>query len=172
MTVDWKALAADVISYRDAKGFAVTTWDDLPTRLCCLHSECRELEDALATSFSTAARAVRHECADIAMYALTILHDLGAPSWDLRQSYHQGASRFGSPAEFVAPLRKHVDDAFRAWRRGDQKDALICIELVLVALVDLKGRVLGHESSVAFDVRAKIAVSKDRPRTHGKDPRS
>lgn len=180
MVGDWKALAARVIAYRDSKQFAPTMWGDLPTRLSCIHSEVRELEDALSALGEAAAhrsaayleQVARHEVADIAMYSLSILHDMGRDSWSFRTSYHGGAARFCSASEMTRPLRRHTDDAFRAWRKGDRKDAMVCIELVLVALMDLRVRVLGWRGDVAIDVLEKIAASADRPPAHGKDPRS
>lgn len=177
-TTDWKALADECIAYGRVKGFEPTTWHDLPTRLMCMSSECRELEDALS-EWSTRRYfrghpllAPRRECADIVMYGLSIMADLGTPNWNLRGSFHGGASRLSSPSEIVRPVRKCVDNAFRAWRMDSRKDALVCVELAIVAVVDLHRRVLGISAGVESSVREKIASSACRPRTHGKSPRS
>jgi NTP pyrophosphatase (non-canonical NTP hydrolase) len=168
--IDWEKLSKHVIGYRDSKGFAATTWDTAPARLNCLHSEIYELEEALASGTDWD---VRHELADIVMYALTLMHDLSdQPSWSLRTSFHGGASKHGSPAELTSPLRKYARAAFEAWRKGQIKDVLINVEILIVAVVDMRVRVLGLPGDITVDVKSKIQASSDRPRCHNKDARS
>lgn len=165
------SLTADVILYREAKGFTPTTWETLPTRLCCLFAEIEELAEAMD---SEAQVDIRYETADIAMYTLTILHDLYSDKpLTLRERYHSGAPLFSSSHEITAPLRREVRKAFECWRRGDRKEVMICMEILLCALIDVRLRVLGLPTNIGHDVRCKIASSLNRPKLHGgKNPAS
>lgn len=174
---DWRALADMAIAYRDSKAFQPTTWETAPIRLACIHSEIRELEDAIddhgrcATFASN--QSVRFELSDIVMYALTVLHDLGHTNWYFRTSFHGGARRYASASELTRPLRKQADEAFCAWRKGSKSDLLISLEILCVVVVDLAVRVLGFSDDMASHVRAKIEHAASRPARHGnKDARS
>jgi hypothetical protein len=169
--IDWRALASEVIAYRDSKRFAPSTWDTAPIRMNCINCEIYELEEALAPH-STATISVRHELADIVMYALSLLHDLGADNWEFRKSFHGGARVHSTAADLTSPLRNYAKKTFEAWRRRNAKEVAVCLEILIVAAVDLRTRVLGLSGDIADDVRSKIVSSADRPPTHGKDARS
>lgn len=169
-----EAVSLQVIAYRDSKGFHATTWDTLPVKLCCIKCEIDEIEDAL-DGYSThyGQREVRFECADIAMYTLSILHDLYEGQWTLRNRYHGGARVYSSSSEATRPLRREARRAFEQWRRGNRKDVMICLELVLCALEDLRTRVIRVTDTLAHDIEWKIENAANRPLLHGgKDPRS
>lgn len=172
-------IAPSVIGYRDSKGFAAATWEDLPTKIACIFCEIEELEAALdayadnrGSPYATG-RSVWRETADVAMYALTILQDVYEGEWTMREVYHGGPRALAAPAELTKPLRREARGAFEHWRKGEKKDVKIRLELLLAALIDMRGRVLGRSVSLAEDIAEKIAFAKDRPVLHGgKDPRS
>jgi hypothetical protein len=173
--IDWRALADTVIGYRNRKNFEPSTWDTAPIRLNCINAELFELEEALFvrdTDTKPGDWCVRYELADVVMYALTLLRDLDAQNWAFRQSFHGGARRHATPSELTWPLRKYSRSAFEAWRRGQPKDVAVNLEILIVAVVDLRTRVLGLPGSIEADVYAKIAAAADRPARHGKDSRS
>jgi hypothetical protein len=173
--IDWRALADSAVGYRTRKRFEPATWDTAPIRLNCINSEIYELEEALEQRGSSAAHSdwpVRYELADIAAYTLTVLRDLGAENWDFRQSFHGGSRRHATPAEITAPLRKYARAAFEFWRKQQPKELLVSLEILLVAVVDVRTRVLGLPGDLTGDVHAKFAASASRPARHGKDSRS
>lgn len=172
-------VAVKVIAYRDSKGFVATTWDTLPIKLGCVQCEIEELTGALEAysvnrqSPYASLREVSLECADVAMYTLSILNDLYDGQWTLRSVYHGGPRALTVPSELTKALRKEARGAFEHWRRGNRKDVMIHLELLLAALADLRVRVIGLRSTLAADIEEKIAASASRPVLHGnKDPRS
>ncbi len=172
-------VAVDIIGYRDSKGFHAATWDTLPIKLGCIYCEIEELSGALEAysanrqSPYASLREVSLECADVAMYTLTILCDMFDRQWTLRGCYHGGSRALSTPSELTKPLRAETRGAFEHWRKGNRKDVMIHLELLLAALVDLRVRVIGLRSTLAADIRGKIANSANRPVLHGgKDPRS
>lgn len=165
----YEAMATKAVEYRDAKGYAATTWDNLPIRLACILSEIEELTEALEDGNMSA---VRMESADVAMYAFSCLRDLYDGQWTMRDRYHGGPRIHAAPSELTKPLRREARGAFEAWRKGQHKDVMIRLELLLCALMDLRFRVL-KLVSLGCDISTKINMSASRPMLHGgKDPRS
>ena len=164
--IDWRALADTVIGYRNRKGFEPSTWDTAPVRMNCINCEIYELEEALGARAAATPAAwwpVRYECADIVMYSLTLLRDLGATDWEFRRSFHGGARAHASPAELTMPMRKYSRQAFEFWRKANPKELLISLEILVVSVVDLRTRVLVVPGTIETDVHAKIASSANRP---------
>lgn len=176
---DLEGVATRVIAYRNSKGFAATTWDTLPVKIACIFCEIEELAGALE-AYSTNRISpyslvldVTRESADVAMYALSILRDLFDGQWTLRDVYHGGPRALSTPSELTKALRLEARGAFEHWRKGERKDVMIRLELLLAALIDLRVRVLGLQRSLARDIEEKIEHAANRPYLHGgKDPRS
>ena len=171
--------AIKVVAYRDSKGFAATTWDTLPVKLACIMCEIEELTEALEDyssnrqSLRSGTREVHFEVADVAMYSLSILRDLFDGQWTMRNVYHGGPRALAVPSELTKALRKETRGAFEQWRRGNFKDVMIHLELLIAALIDLRTRVIGLEGTLASDIDRKIEYAANRPPLHGgKDPRS
>jgi len=178
-TSELEQVAERVIAYRDSKGFSPVDWDVLPVKLACIFCEIEELTDALdhcseARVLKRAASIeVNRETADVAMYALSILKDMYDGAWTMRSVYHGGPRSMSTPVELTKALRRETRGAFEHWRRGNRKDVMIHLELLLAALIDLRTRCLGIVTTLAADIDEKIAHAAGRPALHGgKDPRS
>lgn len=174
LTAELIQLTEYAIDYRDSKGFWAASWDTLPHRLCSLYREVGELEEALRCIREHEwRRAVRDECADCLIYALTLLHDLFPEQLTARLSYHGGVRIHGTaPETLVKPLRAHLDQVTRDWQRGDRRDAQIALELFVTAVTDLHNRLFVGAGLIA-DARHKLDVmNRTRESLHGgKDPR-
>jgi hypothetical protein len=77
-----------------------------------------------------------------------------------------------APDEMVAPLRDYCDQAFEAWRRGEQGDVVLALSMLIAQLCDIRTRCLRLPNDLHFDMQCKMAIGRDRPPCHGKDPRS
>ena len=162
---EWASIASAGIAYRDSKGSAPATIETCIARLASLAVEVGELCDALRGEGN-----LRHEIADVALYACTLLHDLGGLPASARVRYHGGPRARVSvcPDVAVAPLRRHVEQAIVAWQRGRERDVLIALELVLTALAHLRDNVIGLKGTLREDCLVKIDVMLSRPARHGK----
>lgn len=126
------ALALRVIEIGDANGWRKTTMESLATRLCAMQSEMFEFEEALRCDGES-----RLELADIAIYALRILEDFRPGDWCLRTRVRPIPTRYDNPGNLTYPMRRYARSAFESWRRGNLKDALVCVELVLLEAGEL-----------------------------------
>lgn len=169
-----RVTAQKAITYRESKGFTAATWGTIPIKLACIMCEIEELTDALRDSDRVDTMLeVANESADVGMYTLTTLSDLFGEKWTIRERYHLGAFTFSHASDLTHPLRHEARKAFENWRRNRPDDVMICLELELAALLDLRVRVLGFNRSLSQDIERKIQASADRPKLHGgKDPRS
>ena len=139
----WEELTADIVSMRSTMGFNPVTMDNAGSKTMCLVAELFEVEQALHGSGDVA-----EELADVAMYALAMIHDLGGGVLTLRTA-RQGANPYQPPECFTALARKYAVEAFECWRRGKAKDVVISAEIVhlhvarmaLGLRVDLKAEV-------------------------------
>lgn len=167
--MNYLAIAQQCREYSRSKLFVATTFEDAPIRLCCIHAEISELQRAIEAG---ELRNQALESADVACYALLMLIDLGCESWEFRERIHGGPKMYRSPAELVAPLRAYVDMAFERWRRDDKRDLMICLELLIAMLVDVRTRCLRLPNSLQQDIQHKLALNAGRAACHGKNNRS
>lgn len=166
------------IDYRDRKGFVRCTWDAFTTRMTSLQVELGELATAVDAYQNDRGGLldVHREFADVALYTVTMLQDIAQDSWTIRARYHGGPRGLVSGTGTVQPMRRHWDDAIRAWQRDTQKDAVISLELLLSATANAITP-FGVWSTNAWEALHRAALSKldsmaGRPQTHGKDPRA
>jgi hypothetical protein len=129
-----------------------------------MHSEIIELRKAIEENDQ---RGMSLEGADIAIYALVVMHDLGGTNWVLRSRMHIGPPIHCEPATMVAPLHDYVNRAYRAWRDEERGDLLTSLELLLAQLVDLRKRCLRVPNSLPEDIAFKLAIDAGRPRLNG-----
>jgi hypothetical protein len=162
--MSYLAIAAHCVEASRGRGFAPTTFETADVRLLGMHSEIIELRKAVEEDDQ---RAMSLEGADIAIYALVVMHDLGASNWTLRSRMHIGPPVHCEPATMVAPLHDYVNLAYRAWRDESRGDMLVSIELLLSQLLDLRTRVLRLPNSLPDDIAFKLAIDTGRPRLNG-----
>lgn len=158
------AVAAHCVESSRARGFLPTTFESANIRLNGMHSEIIELRLAIEKNDY---RGMSLEGADIAIYALVVMHDLGCKNWVLRDRIHGGPPFRCEPATTVAPLHDYVNKAYRAWRDEKLVDLLISLELLLAMLVDIRKRCLQLKNSLQDDIAYKLAIDAGRPRLNG-----
>lgn len=165
----------EALTYRALKGFAPCTWETLPARMCSLAVEIDELADAIShfRNEPSAFGQMRDEFADVALYTLTMLHDLAGADWTLRERYH-GARTSACADRAVRPIRAHWSRAIRAWQFSKPRDAVIALELLLAATANLSARLLpqqrsapNHYEALAAACFQKLLAMAFRPMTHG-----
>lgn len=163
-------IAQRCVEYSRRQGFSPTTMDTCATRLMSISREISEFRDAVR---SGEVQAMSLESADIACYAVLVMHDLGARVWTTRGRMHSGPPAMCSPAEMVDPLRVYVDHAFECWRVGDTKNVIIALDMLLAQLVDIRTRCLRLPNDLVTDMRLKLAWNSKREALHGgKNPSS
>jgi hypothetical protein len=163
-------LAEQCVLYSASKEFSRTTWDTAPIRLYCMQREISELRDEIKTGN---VRGQSLESADVAIYAIVVMADLGNTCWTVRSRMHCGPPAICAPDEMVAPLRHYVDLAFEAWRLGNQGDVCLSLGMLIAQIVDVRVRCLRLTNSLQEDCSYKLAIMRSRERCHGnKDPRS
>jgi len=155
----YKALMLRAVAMRKHVGFNPATWDNLGTKTACMWAETVELEIALVAGDQ---QEIAAELADIALYTLTSLGDLEEP-WCLR-SYMYKPGKFKSPGELTAPARFAVRAVFESWRRGQRKDTIISLELLLLRCIDLAATL---DIDLEAAISAKIEFNLTRPTRHG-----
>ncbi len=140
----------------------------LPCRLMCIISELEEFEDASSTQHE------HEELADVAIYLITMLHDLyEGEDWPAR---HIGLlpNPHESKSVLTRPIRRYVVKAMQYWRKVQsplrKRDVCISMELALFETVRL-ARCMG------FDLRGAIVeklaiLDKRSVRNGGKHPDS
>jgi NTP pyrophosphatase (non-canonical NTP hydrolase) len=179
--MSYLALAAHCAQASTARGFEPTTFETSPYRLLAMHSEVIEfrkaIEDANDPKNTKDERAkqeaIRDEAADLANYALQVMRNLGATNWTLRSRVHEGPPTHALPETLVKQLHDDVDQAYRAWRRGDARDVCVALEILLAHLDDVRKRCLWLTTSLQEDVAHKLARDAGRPRLNGhSSPRS
>jgi hypothetical protein len=79
--MSYHAIAQQIVEYSTAKQFTRTTWDTAPIRLKSIDREISELRDEIR---SGNVRGQSLESADVAIYCLLIMHDLGNKTWTVR----------------------------------------------------------------------------------------
>lgn len=162
--MSYLAIAAHCVESSRARGFLPTTFETADVRLLGMHSEIIELRQAIAEDDQ---RGMSLEGADIAIYALVVMHDLGATNWTLRSRMHIGPPIRCEPATMVAPLHDYVNRAYRAWRDERPGDLIVSLELLLAQLVDIRTRCLKLSNSLPTDIAWKLAIDAARPRLNG-----
>ncbi len=168
--MSFHAIAQQCVDYSRSKSFVPTTMDTAPIRLYCIQREISELRDEIR---SGCVRGQSLESADVCIYALVVMHDLGNTTWTVRGRMHLGPPAMCSPDEMVAPLRRYVDMAFEHWRVGRQGDVVLSLGLLIAQLVDVRTRCLRLPNMLQADCQYKLAMMQSRPACHGgKDPRS
>lgn len=168
--LNFEAISLECEAYSRAKGYLPTTMDNAAIRLKAIDKEISELTEEIRKGCG---RGMSFESADVAIYSVVIMRDLGCTVWDVRQRMHIVPEPFDRPAELTAPLRKYGDLAFEAWQKADRKHVIMSLELLLAQLVDLRVRCLRLPNSLQFDMALKLAFMRSRERCHGgKDPRS
>lgn len=166
----YAAIAEQCALYSREKGFEPTTMDTCAIRLMGISREISELRDAIKSGNRAD---MSLESADVACYAVLVMHNLGCTSWSARGRMHCGPAVACSPADMVDPLRRYNDLAFEAWRRGLRTEVILCLELLLAQLVDIRMRCLHLPNELAFDMALKLAYNRGRGALHGgKDRRS
>jgi hypothetical protein len=165
----YQSLAEQCVAYSREKGFAQTTFDTAPIRLYSMQREISELRDEIKAGN---VRGQSLESADVAIYAVVVMADLGNTCWTVRSRMHCGPPAICAPDEMVAPLRHYVDLAFEAWRLGNQGDVCLSLGMLIAQVVDVRVRCLRLANGLEEDCSYKLAIMKNRENCHGKDPRS
>jgi hypothetical protein len=180
----WAFIQEKAIAYRNSKGFAQITWDVLPVRLGCVSEEIFEVEAALVglndahtdEVLATRWTWVSEELSDVALYILSIQHDLKFPAGTPRMNVHTKLSRLASPSEHTVQLRRYWAQAFRAWLKNEPTDLRISLEMLLThvkVLFDLVQPKHVDSVSLFTACERKLEVMATRPALHGRsDPRT
>lgn len=95
--------------------------------------------------------------AQASIAALRLLHLVGYDRWASRERMHD-RPRF-SPSEIVEPARRYVSMAHERWLM-DRKDALVCVELIVHQIADMRTHVLKLPNDLATDVRSELARAR------------
>ena len=168
--MSFHAIAQQCVEYSRAKGFLPTTMDTAPIRLYCIQREISELRDEIRKG---SVQGQSLESADVCIYALVMMHDLGNTNWTVRGRMHLGPPAMCGADEMVAPLREYVDCAFEHWRVGRAPDVCLALNMLIAQLVDVRTRCLRLPNVMQADCQYKLAIMQARPACHGnKDPRS
>jgi NTP pyrophosphatase (non-canonical NTP hydrolase) len=171
----WEKIWQGCEKYRESKGFLPCDWITAAARIACLYGEIYEVEVALRhwdkwMPSAGEEREVRFELADVVHYILGLQHDLGYSLGTQRTSYSQVTHRFASPAELTHPLRREWNQVFRAWKKGDEKNMGIALEILLAATLQLRANIFGADpegEALRKDSEAKLESMKHRPELHG-----
>jgi hypothetical protein len=156
----YKSLAEEAADVRDIIGFNPANMNNLGVKIACMYSELLELEEALLDDDP---REYQLELADVAMYAMTALQDLSADTWCLRSPAHE-IGRYKTPADLTYPLRARIRTVFEYWRKGNTKDTVIALELVVKSCIELASKL---EFDLGMAISAKIKTNKARSVRHG-----
>lgn len=173
-------LSQSITEHSRDKEFVPTTFDTLPYRLASLQDEFFELECAIemsriceTTATSHDPDAVFHEIADVGIYTILMLSDLGETNWTFRRSYGQGTSQWSSSSEITKQLRREWSSVFRAWRKGNRRDVMLGLELLFVSACHVNDVCLQSYCNLEARMWKKLEVLILRQPTHGgKDPRT
>ena len=114
------------------KGWQATTWENFVQKMAFAIGE---LDEGVDGGLGVGKDPLEVELADTAIRLLEALHNL-FPNWSPGrvESRHpsQTPSRFQSIEQLLwKPLSK-ISKAIDCWRKGDRKDAQICVELALL----------------------------------------
>jgi NTP pyrophosphatase (non-canonical NTP hydrolase) len=163
-----KQLAQECVEIAESKGFDRCTWDNFATKVAFIYTEVDEAIEKLGWKSVEVQGTVGEEFADIAIRTLAILQTLW-PEWSSSRIENRGPvkrRRFEQPAQLFVPVTRYLRMALEAWRRDDQKDAQISLELSLLELWKLADEWSMLELS--FYVQAKMKQNRERPPLHGK----
>lgn len=158
---DWARVVAENAA---SKGFQLANWDNFATKCMLAVTEVQEAIDA-----ARGAGYLQDEIADISIRLLESLDSIWRDQWsDGRVTMrHRGPARilWREPEVVFSPVIVALVGAVEAWRKGDQKDAMISIELALLHTFRIADALdLDPMQAIA----SKHAKNVERPPLHGK----
>jgi hypothetical protein len=163
-----KQLAQECVEIAEAKGFDRCTWDNFATKVAFIYTEIDEAIEKLGWKSFEVQSTVGEEFADIALRTLAILQTLW-PEWSSSRIENRKLAlprRFEQPAQIFVPVTRYLRMALEAWRRDDQKDAQISLELALLELWKITDA--WSTLDLIWYVEAKMKTNRERPPLHGK----
>lgn len=157
------ATVSRIIKVRDDNGWTPTTADELPKRLMAVVAELREFAEADTPA------ACEEELADVAIYLITMLHDLShefdrATAERSVRTIHWRDSR----VDLARRIERYIVMAWEHWRRERatrHADLMICLELALLETVHAA---LVEKVDFVYAVERKTAVLVRRGNRRGK----
>ncbi len=170
----YAVIAQQIVETSRARGSVASTWDTAPIRMKGLDAEIGELVRAMKLQdLRERVRESSLESADVAAFALLLMHDLGNAQWHFRASVQKMGPVCDAAEVLVEPLREYSDRAYEAWRRGAKTDVFISLEILVAHVVDLRTRCLRLPNELHFDLQMVMAKNRGRCfAKEGKDERS
>jgi hypothetical protein len=159
-----QALAPEILQLALAKGFTKPDKGNLPSKLLWVVTELVEFCDEPHRDLDK----VGLELADVALRALGILEALRPGEWSNRTPTAEKKllrDPWQTRPTLVYPILRLTTQAGEAWRKGDDSDALQCVELILLETA-MVAKCLGIDLYAC--VKNKHEYNKTREYLHGK----
>ena len=148
-------------------GFSTPTWENLPVKLMFVITEIDELQ--VAMSCSNVQPETLAELADIAIRTLAVLGALWPDGWADSRITGRGQptvdSLYERPEVLLWPMVHQARKAIGYWRNDNQRDVMICLELLLLELWRLADRM---RINLYAAIESKMSINEGRPYLHGK----
>lgn len=184
-------IAADAHRIAKERGFETPSWGNFYTKMAMVGTEILEAIEAM-DSPERSPTTIGYELADICLRTLDILHCLTAPGatpgvegWSEGRvvgrrvpgvpggrvaAYMPAPGPFVTPETLFKPVWKHWRGAIEHTRRDERRDAILCLELLLLEVFRvadaLRLPLLAH-------LELKNKANEQRPHLNGKkDPRA
>lgn len=155
-------LAAEISRVNAANNWDAATLDNLPGKLMMCVTELDESADAAHVGEGT----LGIELADVAIYLLSFLHGAFGQHWHDRITGRHPYKRSAfAPIEVLLwPTLRSMCRAAKAWRKGQDDNTCIALELALLEIWRLADA-LGFD--MLGNITAKVEVNRLRGPLHG-----
>lgn len=190
MTINWHAAARGCYDTQTEKQWQHATWENLPGKLMLLVSELDEFvrqanENPWATDVYTLStpkgswelqhNAAALELTDALIRNLADIYSLCGPDFAERMTVELQAINPRSwpppcPEKLVWPIVGRAVRALEYWRKGDDKDVRICLELIALEIVRAWKifAPIVQAGDLESYLEAKMEKNMSRPVKHGK----
>lgn len=160
---DLHELAAACEVLAKAKGWDPCTIDNFVGKIGVAFTEIAEADDEAG---SGTVAAVHEEVADITVRVLSVLHGCWGQRWSDRTTFrHKHARTAYEPVLMILrPTFKSLAKAIQFWRKGNDDDARVSLEIAVLELYRVSDR-MGFDLTV--EILRKLEVNKGRPPLHG-----
>jgi len=155
---------------RDEKGFNPTSNANLDRKIMAVFVELRELRQALRQANTEGVGPICDEIADVAIYLMTMIGDLYAPSeWVsfLESRCKPSLNPYASPDELTADVERHLERAWRTWRSSYDVGISQAREELRWAFVETCRLAAAIDVDLHQAVSDKMDFNATRPPTHG-----
>lgn len=161
--VNLHELAAFCEELARAKNWDACSLDNFVGKLGVAFTEIAEADDEAE---STTVAAVHEEVADITVRVLAVLHGCWGDQWADRTTFRHGYVRtaFADVFMLLKPAFKAMCVAIQNWRKGDDENARVALEIAVLELYRVSDR-MGFD--LTAEILRKLEVNKTRPPLHG-----